>query len=244
MKQHPIWLVANWKMHGNAQLVRDFAFGLSDVELRIPAHITCVYCPPVPYIAEAARALPQNTRLKLGAQNCHEQAKGAHTGETSAAMLADIGASYVILGHSERRAAGETEVMVAAKAKAALAAGIIPILCVGESKALYDAGKTAEFLTRQLASLCDLPTSRYLIAYEPIWAIGSGLTPKSGEIIAAHAHIKSVLGSATCVLYGGSVNAQNAGEILHLSGVSGALIGGASLEIDSMRTIIAAASGQ
>lgn len=139
---------------------------------------------------------------------------------------------------------GETDADVAAKAAAALEAGLTPIICIGESLAQYEAGKTAEILTAQLTPLAKLPGADYLIAYEPIWAIGTGKTPKMPEIASAHSHIKSVLGSAARVLYGGSVNPGNVGEILGLPGVDGALIGGASLEISTMRAMMVAAAAK
>jgi triosephosphate isomerase len=239
---HPAstWLVANWKMNGTAHEVRDYAFALNRLAGELPPTTHTVFCPPAAYITTAAEALPYNRRLALGAQNCHEVTKGSYTGEISAAMLADLGCRYVILGHSERRAEGETDQQVAAKAEAALAAGLTPIICLGELLSAYQAKETKSILDQQLAALTRLPTRDILIAYEPVWAIGSGKTPNSQEIAAAHRHIKTVLGSAVAVLYGGSVNAGNASEILRLPEVSGALIGGASLNIASMKEIVAA----
>ncbi len=239
MKSTPTWLVANWKMNGDTARTQAFAHAVNAQLAKAPSWLHGVFCPPFPYLPIAAVALPGNARLHLGAQNCHAHEKGAHTGEVSAPMLAEIGCQYVILGHSERRATGETDADVLAKAEAAIAAGLWPIICVGESRETYDKKQTNAWLDRQLATLKTLPTGRYLIAYEPIWAIGSGKTPTTVEIQAAHNHIKSALGSATSVLYGGSVNPANIGEILGLSGVAGALIGGASLEIESMNAMIA-----
>lgn len=228
------FLIANWKMNGSAERVREFAFSMNQALGRLPCAVTCVFCPPASYLSEAKLMLPQNAQLKLGAQTCHSKASGAYTGELSAAMVRDIGADYVILGHSERRAAGESDTEILGQAVTALAAGLTPVICVGESREAYEAGKTAEILKAQLQPFATLASSKLLIAYEPIWAIGTGLTPKTAEISAAHAQIKMVLGSATPVLYGGSVNPTNLGEILKLSEVAGALIGGASLEIESM----------
>jgi triosephosphate isomerase len=243
MESKHTWLVANWKMHGNVARVRNYSSALSTLLIAAPEYLKVVYCPPVIYALTAKQSLPENTHVSLGAQNAAAKAEGAVTGEVSAAMLADAGISYVILGHSECRARGETDGEVAAKAEAAIASGLIPILCVGESEEVYRGGKTNDMLSAQLQSFKALPCEAYVIAYEPIWAIGTGKTPNMSEIRAAHSHIKSVLGSETAVLYGGSVNAANAHEILALAEVSGALIGGASLEIESMRTIIAAACG-
>lgn len=235
-------LVANWKMNGDVQRVRAFAFAMNQLLARQDTASDIVFCPPALYLADAKQMLPLNAQLALGAQNCHAAVKGAFTGEISATMLMEIGCRYVILGHSERRAMGETDVMVMEKAEAAIAAGLKPILCVGESRAEYEAGNTVEVLSRQLGALHSLKAGSFVIAYEPIWAIGTGLTPKIAEISAAHAAIKSVLGSGTDVLYGGSVNAGNLREILALPEVAGALIGGASLEIESMIAMLAIAA--
>jgi triosephosphate isomerase len=241
MQSRPTWLVANWKMHGSTLRVQAFVYEVNAALASAPSALQCVFCPPSAYLAVAAQALPQNARLALGAQNCHAAKEGPHTGCVSAPMLADAGCRYVIIGHSECRAAGETDVQVQAKATAAMEAGLMPIICIGESLEAYTAKKTAQMLDAQLAPLAKLAVGHYLIAYEPIWAIGSGKTPTTAEITAAHVHIKSALGSETHVLYGGSVNAGNIGEILSLPEVSGALIGGASLEIETMRAMIAAA---
>lgn len=231
-------------MNGDAARVRDFAFAINAALRSASNTLSCVFCPPMPYLSSARGALPQNAQLMLGAQNCHAATSGAFTGEVSATMLKESGCSFVIVGHSERRAMGETDADVAAKAAAALEAGLTPIICIGESLAQYEAGKTAEILTTQLTPLAKLPGADYLIAYEPIWAIGTGKTPKMPEIASAHSHIKSVLGSAARVLYGGSVNPGNVGEILGLPGVDGALIGGASLEISTMRAMMVAAAAK
>ena len=242
MTRTPTWLIANWKMNGDAARTRAWAFTLNTALAKSDAKVKLVLCPPLVYLADALSALPPNAQLSLGAQNCHAASKGAHTGEISAAMLLDAGCDYVIVGHSERRATGETDVDVLAKARAAIEVGVMPIICVGESREAYEQQQTNQVLDGQLEPLKALPRGGYVIAYEPIWAIGSSKTPSMDEINAAHSHIKSVLGSETAVLYGGSVNAGNAGEILAQSQVSGALIGGASLEIESMCSILASAS--
>ncbi len=243
MKPHTTWLIANWKMNGTAAEVRDYAQAVEQALVAAPHTLACVYCPPTPYLSQAASALPTTARLKLGGQTCHAASKGAFTGEVSAAMLKDVGCTAVIVGHSERRAAGETDAAVLGNARAAVDAGLMPIICVGESLAEYEAGNTAAVLASQLRSLAELANGSYIIAYEPVWAIGSGKTPTCGEIEAAHATIKTVLGSQTSVLYGGSVNAGNVREILDSSGVSGVLIGSASLSISGMQNIIIAACG-
>ena len=242
MSKDTTWLIANWKMNGNAARVRDWAF---KVNAALGAHnhaVSCVFCPPAPYLAAAKAALPVNHAVKLGGQYCHSAASGAYTGDISAPMLADMGCAYVIVGHSERRAAGETDAEVLAQAHAALAAGLTPVICVGEPRAAYEAKQTAAVLTQQLTPLLQLPVGAAIIAYEPVWAIGSQHTPELLEIEAAHTHIKSVLGSSVTVLYGGSVNAGNIGKIVALPVVSGALIGGASLESESMCALIQAAA--
>jgi triosephosphate isomerase len=233
-----VMLVANWKMNGTGEAARAYAFAINHALQDAPAALQVVFCPPSLYLSAAQAVLPQNARLALGAQNCHHEAQGAFTGEISAAMLRDVGARYVILGHSERRVMGEGDAEVLAKAQSAQKAGLTPILCVGESRRDYEAGKTLETLRAQLECLKLLDFTRARIAYEPIWAIGSQQTPAPTEIQAAHACIKSVLGSATVVLYGGSVNAANIAEILALPEVSGALIGGASVAIESMCAVL------
>jgi triosephosphate isomerase (TIM) len=227
-------------MNGTREMVSAYVHGINAALEKAPQDLIGVYCPPMPYLAHT---VAMAGRLKVGAQNCHAEKTGAFTGEVSADMLAELGCAYVIVGHSERRATGETCAGVLAKAAAAIAAGITPIICVGESQTEYDAQQTSAVLSKQLAVFTKLAIGSYLIAYEPVWAIGSGKTPSAEEIMQAHAVCKTVLGSATSVLYGGSVNAGNAHEILNLSGVSGALIGSASLTISGMTDIINAARG-
>lgn len=237
---HPTtWLIANWKMNGDRERVRAFAFAINRTLATLGGSgVRGVFCPPSLYIADAVAALPQNAVLGVGAQNCHGAEKGAHTGEISAAMLADVGCRFAIIGHSERRALGESDAQVVEKANAAIKAGVTPVICVGESLEDYEKKRTNEVILRQIKPLSALPQGAYLMAYEPIWAIGSNRTPQMQEIAAAHRYIKSVLGSGVSVLYGGSVNVGNAQEILSLPEVSGALIGGASLEIETMQTLL------
>lgn len=234
------WLIANWKMNGTAQGVREYINAIGPAVATLPEAAAFVYCPPAIYLPVADEALGANTRIALGAQDCHAKPSGAHTGEHSALMLKDSGCRYVIVGHSERRIAGETDEQVGAKAAAALEAGLTPVICVGETLAAYEAGDTNAVLNRQCAALSALDLTRCLIAYEPVWAIGTGKTPTPEEIAAVHRHLKTVLGSTVAVLYGGSVNAGNAREILALSEVSGALVGGAGLTLHGMEPIIAA----
>ncbi|NQW51169.1 MAG: triose-phosphate isomerase [Rhodospirillales bacterium] len=231
-------IAGNWKMNGlradALALVKDVAAGVklagwSDRELLV--------CPPstlVAAIAEAARG----SGLLVGGQNCHAKASGAHTGDVSAEMLKDAGASHVIVGHSERRAdCDETDAIVRATAEAAWRAGLLPVVCIGETLAEREAGKTLAVLETQLAG--SVPpgstAANLVVAYEPVWAIGTGKTPTVAEVAAAHAHIRKVLGGLTAeaagvrLLYGGSVKGSNAAELLAAGDVDGALVGGASL---------------
>ena len=231
-------------MNGNRDDAAAYAFAVNAALETSPASLEFVFCPPFTLLAAARSGLPANARLVIGAQDCHSEAAGAFTGAVSAQLLKDAGCSYVIVGHSECRQRGDDEAAVAAKANAAQAAGLTPILCVGESQPEYAAGQTAAVLSRQLAHVASRPrqpAAPLLIAYEPVWAIGSGKTPKMAEISAAHAHIKTVLGSAVPVLYGGSVKSTNLGEILALEGVDGALVGGASLAKESMLALLSLA---
>lgn len=234
----PTWLIANWKMNGNAARVRDWAYRVNQSLAARPSGLTVVYCPPSVYLGDAREASRPSGQLKLGAQDCHQEKSGAYTGGISAAMLADKGCAYVIVGHSECRSGGDCDARVLAKAEAALAAGLCPIICVGESRAQYEAKETLAALDVQLMPLKALPVGGALIAYEPVWAIGSNRTPTTAEITAAHSHIKTTLGSSVDVLYGGSVNPDNAREILALPTVQGALVGGASLEVEPMRALM------
>lgn len=201
-------------------------------------------CPPFTLLVEAVRAVA-GAHVAVGGQDCHMKASGAHTGDVSAQMLADLGCRYVILGHSERRADhGETDAMVKAKAEAALAAGLTPIVCVGETEAERDAGKTLDVVAGQLRG--SLPAGgtaeRVVIAYEPVWAIGTGRTPTLDEVQEVHAMIRreSGLGQGVRILYGGSMKPSNAKELLALADVDGGLIGGASLKIDDFWAIVSA----
>ncbi len=244
-------IAGNWKMHGlradGLALARAVAEGAggSTAELLV--------CPPATLVALVAEALA-GTPVAVGGQDCHPAEKGAHTGDISAAMLADAGARYVILGHSERRADhGETDALVRAKATAALAAGLTPIICVGESEAQRLAGEAEAVVTRQLAgSLPEGFASRGgVVAYEPVWAIGTGRTPTEADIAAMHGAIRAQLvreggaaGAGLRILYGGSVKPGNAAAILAQPNVDGALVGGASLVASDFLAIAAAAAAR
>jgi triosephosphate isomerase len=236
-------IAGNWKMNGRLADVAGFAARLKAA----PGNADLLVCPPFPLLGAFSSALAGGT-VALGAQDCHARPEGAHTGDVAAGLIAEMGATYVILGHSERRQDhGETNADVAAKVAAALAAGLTPIVCVGETAAERDAGEAADVVRSQLQH--SLP-ERFagLVAYEPVWAIGTGRTPTSAEITAIHAAIRATLvaqfpagGAATPILYGGSVKPGNAGGILALPEVGGALVGGASLAADDFLAIAAAA---
>jgi triosephosphate isomerase len=236
----------NWKMNGDKAslaelqaIVAGSANAVSDVAI----------CPPATLIA-AAVATVAGSKVSIGGQDCHKDKSGAHTGDIAAEMLADAGATLVIVGHSERRTDHkETDADVRAKAEAAWRAGLTPILCIGETEAERRGGQTNAVLERQLAgSVPDGATAANLVvAYEPVWAIGTGLTPSLDDIRDAHTHIRSRLkarfgaeADGMRILYGGSVKPSNAGEIMALPGVNGALVGGASLKAVDFLAIIAA----
>ncbi len=239
-------VAGNWKMHGRSGALGQIGATLTLVGERLGA-LDVVFCPPAPYVAAAAAAAPG----RIGAQDCSEgREDGARTGETSAAMLADCGASFVIVGHSERRALhGESDASVCAKAEAALEAGLAPIICVGETLEERNAGRAEAVVAGQIgASVPKGAPAHIVLAYEPVWAIGTGLTPSIAEISAMHACARAALATrvgedvarAVRILYGGSVNAANAAEIFRAEGVDGALVGRASLKSDDFGAIISA----
>jgi triosephosphate isomerase (TIM) len=236
----------NWKMNG---LSADLA------ELKALAEVAAscevLICPPATLIAQANWQM-QGKSVMIGGQDCHANAKGAHTGDISAAMLKDAGAGHVILGHSERRADhGETDALVAAKTQAAWAAGLVAIVCVGETEAQRDAGQTLDVAASQLAGSVPegATASNLVIAYEPVWAIGTGRTPTLEEIAEVHAFMRARLterlgaeAAGVRLLYGGSVKPSNAVEIFALANVDGALVGGASLKAADFGAIVTALS--
>jgi triosephosphate isomerase len=244
-------VVGNWKMYGRRETLRE-AEALGHGLLAEPAAVQVVVCPPATLIHDMARAL-RGGPVAVGAQTCHSEQEGPYTGEISPDMLADVGARYVILGHSERRRGfGETSGLVADKARAAVGAGLAPVICVGETLAERDAGAAVDVVRRQLLASIgeDLPPSRFAAAYEPVWCIGTGLTPEAADIRAAHAAIRAVLverfadaGRAVPILYGGSVDAANAGRISGLDEVSGLLVGRASLRCADFLPLVRAAAG-
>jgi triosephosphate isomerase len=232
-------IAGNWKMNGLRADALALAKGVADgVKQAGWTDREVLVCPPATFILAVAEAVKASGVL-VGGQNCHAKPSGAHTGEIAAEMLRDCGASHVIVGHSERRAdCGETDAIVRAKAEAGWRAGLLPIVCIGETLAEREAGRTLDVLATQLKGSVPpgATAARLVVAYEPVWAIGTGKTPTTPEVAAAHAHIRKVLGglmgeaAGVRLLYGGSVKDSNAAELLAAGDVDGALVGGASLK--------------
>jgi triosephosphate isomerase (TIM) len=240
-------VVGNWKMNGLQASLAE----LDTLKARLGhGRAEVAACPPATLLGKAIERV-RGSPILIGAQDCHPAVSGAHTGDISAEMIADLGGRLVIVGHSERRTDhGETDGLVRAKAEAAWRAGLIAILCIGETAAERQTSQTLAVLDRQLAgSVPDGATAaKLVIAYEPVWAIGTGLTPSTDDIAAAHAHIKARLkerfgnpAAEIRVLYGGSVKPGNAKQILALAGVDGALVGGACLKAVDFLAILAGA---
>ncbi len=243
-------VAGNWKMHGsqavNAALLGAVKAGVSGLACGVAV------CVPFPYLAQA-RADLSGSPIALGAQTVSEYAQGAYTGEVSAGMLAEFGCRYVIVGHSERRAIyGESDLAVAAKFEAAQKAGLTPILCVGESLAEREVGATQAVVSRQLAAVLDrvgvAAFAGAVVAYEPVWAIGTGKTATPGQAQEVHAAIRAQVAAADAgiaaglqILYGGSVKPQNAAELFAQADIDGGLIGGAALVADDFLAICRAA---
>ncbi len=240
-------LVGNWKMNGLKAALQEAGFIARAATAAKTRSFQLAICPPVTLLA-ALSSSAAGTGLLTGGQDCHVKASGAHTGDISAAMIKDAGGHFVIVGHSERRSDhGETSELVRAKAQAALDAGLVPIICVGETRAEREAGQAeAVVLTQVEGSVPEtFPEGHLVIAYEPVWAIGTGLVPSSADVLAMHRAIHESLvsrfgdlGAKTLLLYGGSVNGNNAVDLLHLAHVDGALIGGASLTADGFLKIL------
>jgi triosephosphate isomerase len=248
MARRPL-IAGNWKMNclkaDGLALARGLAARIG-IEATRAADV--VICPPAGLVESVARAVAGSV-IGVGGQDCHTVPKGAHTGDISAAMLKDLGASHVIVGHSERRKAyGESDALIRAKAEAAHAAGLVSIICIGETEAERLDGRTLEVVGGQFAGVLpgDATPDNTVIAYEPVWAIGTGRTPTDEEVAEVHHEIRALaarhLGAEVAaklrILYGGSMNAANARQLLALEDVDGGLIGGASLQLDGFWTII------
>jgi triosephosphate isomerase len=232
-------VAGNWKMNGTGASLNELRAIGHGFMTGLDAETDALICPPATLLSRAAEML-KSTPVKVGGQDCHARESGAHTGDISAEMLKDAGASHVIVGHSERRTDhGETDAVVRAKAEAAWRAGIVAIICIGETRAERELGATLDILSRQIAGSVPPTATAHntIIAYEPVWAIGTGLTPTVADVAEAHAHIraelKQLLGAEaakTRILYGGSVKPSNSAELLGVDNVDGALVGGASLK--------------
>jgi len=250
-------VAANWKMNGDLTLVDTMVSGLSDIELK--ENVNVVICPSSPYLSTfvaKAKENKLNTAIGIGAQNVSEHESGAYTGEISTQMLRELSVGFVIIGHSERRRYyKETSTQIAHKVSAALDAGLTPILCIGESEAELTKDQTEVVLTSQLQPVIDeIGIDKFIdvvIAYEPVWAIGTGKTASSEMAQETHQFIRQFLAKANenvaakvPLLYGGSVNASNCEELFAQTDIDGGLIGGASLQVEQFKTICSAAKGK
>ena len=244
-------IAGNWKMNASLAGSEALVVSLREGLRATPAACRVAVCVPGPYLAPAERWLQGQDAVQLGAQDVSEHAAGAYTGEVAADMLRDFGVRYCIVGHSERRAYhGESDTVVAAKAQRALAAGITPIVCVGETLSEREAGRTEEVVRRQLAAVVHLNghcITELVVAYEPVWAIGTGKTATPEQAQQVHAVLRAQLAAASshadriALLYGGSMNASNAAALLAQPDINGGLIGGASLKAADFLAIVAAA---
>ncbi len=251
MSQGPQAIIAgNWKMNGLRANLMELSLMGAQFTPDLRKKCDLLICPPFPVLGLAAE-MARGTGIRIGAQDCHEKYSGAHTGDVSANMIFDCGATSVIVGHSERRIDHkERDMAIAAKAQSAMDIGLQAIVCIGETKAEREAGRAISVVRRQLKG--SLPAAcnpkHLVIAYEPVWAIGTGLTPTNDDILEVHAAIRADLrrrfgkveGQQVRILYGGSVKPNNAKEILALDNVNGALVGGASLKASDFMGIAAA----
>jgi triosephosphate isomerase len=246
------FIAGNWKM--NKTVAESLAFGQELRVASLPAHVELAVAPPFPSLQPLAKQL-EGSPVRVAAQNCHWEVSGAFTGEVSAGMCKEAGCQYVIVGHSERRQYfGETDATVNKRARAVIRAGMWPIVCVGETLAEREAGKTFEVISRQLAGgLVELrpeEMAELVLAYEPVWAIGTGRNATSVQAQEVHAHIREQLtrtfgreaAERTRIQYGGSVKPENAAELLAQPDVDGALVGGASLKVSDFLAIARAAT--
>ena len=247
-----ILIAGNWKMNTDRASAVALAKSIAEQARQAP-YADLLVCPPFAYLLPVAEAL-SGSRVAVGAQNVYHEKNGAFTGEISTAMLQDVGATYVILGHSERRhILGETDAVVNEKTLASLAAGLVPVVCVGETLQEREAGSTAKVIQRQfegsLAGVTEQQIEQVVIAYEPVWAIGTGKVASPGQAEEVHADLRRLLAKRynadvagrVRILYGGSVKPDNAAEILSQENVDGALVGGASLKVADFLGIAAAA---
>ncbi len=242
-------IAGNWKMNGLRATLKELVAIEEAHDVNAQKKCDVLVCVPFTLLYPASE-VALGSKVAIGAQNCHAATSGAHTGEISAAMVANCGATQVIVGHSERRADnGETSMLVCAKAVAAIENQLIAIICVGETEAERKSGRTLDVIGEQIAgSVPDAATSKNtVIAYEPVWAIGTGLTPTLDDVAEVHRFLRGKLsdrfgaaGANMRLLYGGSVKPDNAGELLAVGNVDGALVGGASLKADDFNAIIAA----
>lgn len=240
MSTRTILIAGNWKMNASQEMAAGL---IGDIKAGPPPNnVEMLVCPPFPYLSSAV-ASASGSSIHVGAQTCHSAGSGAHTGDVSTRMLKDVGCSHVIVGHSERRTDhGETDAQVMAQASAAIDAGLVAVICVGETEAERDAGSTLDVVATQIAgSLPNAATdTNAVIAYEPVWAIGTGRTPTTGEVQDVHAAIRANIAAklgqdvadGMRILYGGSMKPTNAEELLALPDVDGGLIGGASLKAE------------
>ena len=242
-------IAGNWKMNGSRAFGVALAGELARRAAADPPACDLLVCPPAPLLVPVGEAI-RDSAIALGGQDCHARQSGAHTGDVSAEMLRDAGCRYVIVGHSERRADhGETDAVVRAKAEAAREAGLAPIVCVGETLEQREAGEALAVIGRQVGGSLpsDAGTSELVVAYEPVWAIGTGRTASARDVEEAHRHIRTLLearlgaraAGGVRILYGGSVKPGNAAELLAVDDVDGALVGGASLKADDFWAIAA-----
>lgn len=244
-------VAGNWKMNGSRASAAEIRAMIEGAEA-LRDRVELAICPPA-VLAGLAAELVSGTALRLGGQDCHAERAGAFTGDISADMWADLGARYVLVGHSERRGAyGETSEMVRAKAAAALRAGLEPIICLGESLTEREAGATLSVISDQLERSSPAPGEgeTLIIAYEPVWAIGTGLTPTLGQVAEAHGRLRDGLrsrlgsrGEGVRILYGGSVKPDNAALLMSTADVDGALVGGASFKAADFLAIARASAG-
>jgi triosephosphate isomerase len=241
-------IAGNWKMNGLKACIGEFEAMLAGAAA-VASKADLLVCPPATLVAAFAHKAKGAGAFGVGAQDCHPKASGAHTGDISAEMLADAGAKAIIVGHSERRADhGESDVLIRQKAEAAWRAGLSAIVCIGETREQRDEGKTLHICSGQLEGSVpdDSTTAKLVVAYEPVWAIGTGLTPTPKDVEQVHRFIRDSLvsrfkseGAKIRILYGGSVKPSNAAELMALANVNGALVGGASLKASDFLAIAA-----